>query len=115
MSEIGKSIKSFAEEVIARLKGDEGAAIAAKNERKARSAFNQQISATESAIVDAEVAVEEAGEALADALYPTELIGTTEDYMSSVANAKDKLSAAENKLETLKEQLKFFKDTVATF
>jgi ubiquinone biosynthesis protein UbiJ len=115
MSELAKTVKSFAEEVLARLTGDDNAAVAAKNERKARSAFNQQISAKEAQIVDAEVAVEEAQEALNDALYPTTLINSTEEYISNIAEAQDVLTTAKDELETLRAQLKFFQDTLATF
>jgi ubiquinone biosynthesis protein UbiJ len=110
MSELAKTVKSFAEEVLARLTGDDNAAVAAKNERKARSAFNQQISAKEAQIVDAEVAVEEAQEALNDALYPTTLINSTEEYISNIAEAQDVLTTAKDELETLRAQLKFFQD-----
>jgi len=115
MSELAKTVKSFAEEVLARLTGDDNAAVAAKNERKARSAFKQQISSKENAIVDAEVRVEEAQEALNNALYPTTLIDSTEEYISGIAEAKDALTEAENELQTLKDQLAYFETTLATF
>jgi hypothetical protein len=115
MSELAKTVKSFAEEVIARLTGDNDAAVAAKNERKARSAFNQQISAKEAAIVDAEVNVEEKNEAYLNALYPTDLIDSTSDYIQTVVDAKDELTAAEDELKALQDQLSFFKTTLASF
>lgn len=115
MSELTKTMKSFAQEVLARLTGDQSEVVAAKNERKARSAFNQQISSKEAAIVDAEVSVEEAQEAYNNALYPTSLIDSTSDYIIKVTTAKDALTESEEELKVLQEQLKFFKDTLATF
>ena len=58
---------TFIKEVLARLQGDDAKVIAAKNERKAKAAFKQQIAAFEAEEVKQEEVAKEATEAYNEA------------------------------------------------
>lgn len=109
MTETTKDLTSFVKEVISRIKGDDSEALALKNERKARAAINQQVSALENRIVDNEVAVEEAQEKYDNILYPTTLIEDGAAYIKNVKNNYEALEVAKETLEDTKLSLEFFK------
>lgn len=114
MSDLTATITSYGKEILARLKGDENQAIAAINERKARSAFKGQISALESKIVDLEDVVAEKKEALENAIYPVTKITNNQDFINQVTDAKNALMGAEELLEDAKTSLAFFQDLAET-
>jgi len=101
-------MSNFVQEVIGRLKGDESEVIAAQNERKAKSAFKQQLSSLESQLVDDEVLIEEKLEAYNNALYPTKRIKDNKDYLLNIKIAKQDLDIAEGELENTQDSIKFF-------
>lgn len=114
MSDLTATITSYGKEILARLKGDENQAIAAINERKARSAFKGQVSALESKIVDLEDVVTEKKEALENAIYPVTKITNNQNFIDAVMAAKNALVEAEEDLEDAKEALAFFQDLAET-
>jgi hypothetical protein len=68
------TLSSYMKEALAIIKGDTAEAIAAKNERKGKSAFESQIAALRAKLVDDESAIEEAEEKLKEAYYPSSII-----------------------------------------
>ena len=105
----------FVQQVMARLKGDDTAALAAKIARKAVSAVDSQIAALNASQVDAEDAVEEATEALNVAKYPIEEIKDGKNYIRGIQMAEDKLAQATQALEDLNKSIKYFEDLAASF
>lgn len=102
-------VTNFVNEVVARLKGDTDAVVAAQNERKALSAFTQQISALEAQLVDDEIAVDEAVDVYNNALYPTTKITDTKVYLNKIVSAKSSLDVAEANKQSTVESIAFFK------
>lgn len=100
------SVTSFIKEVLARLSGDQSEVIAAKNERKAQSAFKANAAAIEAKIVDAEEKLEQAQENLKAAMYPTEYITDNTTYLRSISDADEKVESAQEALDALKDSLK---------
>lgn len=107
-----KDLSSFAKQIVARAKGDDVEALANKNERKARAAFNSQIAALESKIVDDQSAVEDTKEAYDNAIYPTEPITNNTFYIKSIVSAKEAVDNAEANLKSTEESLAFYKKLV---
>jgi DNA repair exonuclease SbcCD ATPase subunit len=99
-------VSSFVREVVARLKGDQQEVVAAKNERKAMSAFKSNVAALESKIVDAEEQLDQANENLKTAMYPTEYITDNASYLSGISSAAEKVEQAQENLSALKDSLK---------
>jgi predicted nucleic acid-binding Zn-ribbon protein len=98
----------FIREVTALLKGDDAAATAAKNARKAVSAFDSQIAALRASLVDLENAKEDAEEALKVAKYPTALISNSQYYIRNIVTAQESLDAAVSALEDTQNSLSYF-------
>jgi len=101
-------MSNFVKETMARLQGDSDKVIATRNERKANAAIKSQLSALESAIVDAETEVEDSKEKLTAARYPTDEIkgaGSSKAYLEGIATAKFKLEKAESKLSDLRDEM----------
>lgn len=105
---MASNVKSFVKQVLAQLQGNEDQVVAEKNYRKATSAVKGQISSLESKQVDAEIALDEAKEALHSAKYPTKLIKDTSDYVRNVAKKQEAVDSAQEELESINESLKFF-------
>ena len=108
-------VKSFVNQVLARLKGDDDKVIAERNHRKAVSAVKGQISSLESKELDCEIAVEEAKENLNEAKYPTTLIKDASDYIARIARKQEALDEAEEKLQSVKDSLSYFKTLQTEF
>ena len=108
-----KTISIFAKEVAARLKGDEAGVIAAKVERKAVSAFNGQIAALKAKLVDDETRVEDAVEALNNAIYPTSVPTDNSAYISGIVKAQESLDRATELLEETTSTLSYFETMLA--
>lgn len=104
------TVSNFIKEVTARLKGDEAGVIAAKVERKALSAINGQLAALKAKLVDDETAVEDAQEALNNAIFPTSVFTDNRGYVTSIQSAQERLESAEVDLESTKESIAFFED-----
>jgi hypothetical protein len=105
-----KTISTFAKEVAARLKGDEAGVIAAKVERKALSAFNGQIAALKAKLVDDETRVEDATEALNNAIYPTAVPTDNSVYIQNIVAAQARLDQATETLDETIRTVAYFQD-----
>jgi len=103
-----KTISKFAKEVAARLKGDEAGVVAAKVERKAISAFNGQIAALKAKLVDDETRVEDAVEALNNAIYPTTVPTDNGAYINNIVRAQENLDKATEILDETQKTLSYF-------
>jgi len=99
--------------VLAKLTGDKAAEIAARNEKKARAALKGQISALESDQVNLEEKVEDCKEALNNAIYRTEPITSSEDYIEGIALAQGSLDDAEDNLAINVVSIEYYKDLLA--
>ena len=82
-------VTNFIKEVTARLKGDEAGVIAAKVERKALSAINGQLAALKAKLVDDETAVEDAEEALNNAIFPTSVFTDNAMYVRNIQSRQE--------------------------
>jgi 3-hydroxyacyl-CoA dehydrogenase len=101
-------VKTFADLVVARLSGDDAKVKAIRIEKKAKSAFKSQIAATEAAIVDAEMHVEEALERFNNAVVPDGDITDGKSYVLGIQRAQEDLDVKQATLEDLKETLDYF-------
>lgn len=108
-----KTISTFAKEVAARLKGDEAGVIAAKVERKAISAFNGQIAALKAKLVDDETRVEDATEALDNAIYPTSVPTDNSKYIANIVSAQESLDKAIEMLDETISTLTYFESMLS--
>ena len=108
------NVSNFIKEVTARLKGDEAGVIAAKVERKALSAINGQLAALKAKQVDDETAVEDAQEALNNAIFPTAVFSDNRWYVTSIQNAQDRLESAQADLVATMESIAFFEGLLKT-
>ena len=107
-------VTNFIKEVTARLKGDENGVIAAKVERKALSAINGQLAALKAKLVDDETAVEDAQEALDNAIFPTHVFTDNAAYVRNIQARQEQLDSAKSNLESTKETIAYFENLVET-
>jgi len=107
-------VSNFIKEVTARLKGDEAGVVAAKVERKATSAINGQLAALKAKLVDDETAVEDAEEALNNAIFPTSVFTDNSSYVRTIQARQEYLDIALATLESTKETIVYFENLVAT-
>lgn len=107
-------VTNFIKEVTARLKGDEAGVIAAKVERKALSAINGQLAALKAKLVDDETAVEDAEEALNNAIFPTSVFTDNGSYVRSIQARQEHLDSAKANLDSTKETIAYFENLVET-
>lgn len=110
-----KKMKSFLRETKARFKGDTDAAVAERNYRKASSGIEQQIGALKSQLVTAEDRYDDAVERLKTMKYPTSRIEDTEHYIKQIVQQKDVVEQAEERVETIKESIKYFENLQKEF
>ncbi len=108
-------ITSYAKEILARLKGDKAAEVAAYNERKSSSTIRGNISTLEGMIVDQEEAIKDAEEALKDAYYPIEKITDNKRYLEGIKNAQARLEERQELLKDTNESIAYWKKVLATF
>ncbi len=106
-NEIAKGTLFF-KEVLARVKGDDAEATAAKVARKAISAITAQISAQKAQLVDDEQAVEDSVEKFNNVLYPSHVPSDNKRYCAAVADAQASVDSAQAKLESTQKSIKFF-------
>lgn len=107
--------KLFIAQVVAKLKGDDAEAKAAKNARKALSAVEGQLAALRAREVDLENNVEDANEALNNAKFPTELITSNTYYIASIQKAQSAYDTAVSSLDEVKESIVYFEKLLKTF
>lgn len=108
-------MKSFVKQVIARLSGDEAEVTAQKNYRKASSAVKSQLAALEAKLVDDEVKLEEATEALDNAKFPTLSISNNQSYVEKIRDAQADVEDAEEALKQTQESIGYFQKLQAEF
>jgi hypothetical protein len=107
-------VTNFIKEVTARLKGDEAGVVAAKVERKALSAINGQLAALKAKLVDDETAVEDAEEALNNAIFPTSVFTDNGFYVRNIQSRQEDLDTAKATLDSTKETIAYFENLVET-
>ena len=107
-------VTNFIKEVTARLKGDEAGVVAAKVERKALSAINGQLAALKAKLVDDETAVEDAEEALNNAIFPTYVFTDNAMYVRNIQSRQEYLDTAKATLDSTKETIAYFENLVET-
>jgi hypothetical protein len=110
-------IKSFIDQFVALVKGDEAVVTAAKVFRQAESAFKAQIAALGGSLIRKEDTVETAKERLTKALLNNGRILTiTEqdsEYCANLVSAKEALKQAERELAAHKETIAFLEEQYA--
>ena len=107
-------VTNFIKEVTARLKGDEAGVVAAKVERKALSAINGQLAALKAKLVDDETAVEDAEEALNNAIFPTSVFTDNSMYVRNIQARQEYLDTAKANLDSTKETIAYLENLVET-
>lgn len=110
-----KTLNSFVQQVLARLKGDDSTVLATKIARKASSAVDTQIAALKAKQVDCEDALDNAKEALEIAKYPTEMITDSKTYIQGIQAAEIVLEQAKTNLEDVNTSIKYFEDLASSF
>lgn len=108
MENTGKKVNSFMKQVVARLKGDDNEVVAQKVARKAMSAMEGQIAALKAQVVDDEQRVEDAQEALDNAIYPTAVFSDNRAYCQRIADAQARLESAQETLKATQDSIDFF-------
>jgi len=108
-------ISNFVKEVKGRLTGNDSDVISAKNERKANSAVNGQLAALKAKLVDDESTVEDAEEALKNALYPTSLISDNTSYVKGIKSAQERLDTANQTLTDTKDSITYYEGVLTKF
>ena len=103
-------VTNFIKEVTARLKGDEAGVVAAKVERKALSAINGQLAALKAKLVDDETAVEDAEEALNNAIFPTTVFTDNGMYVRNIQARQEHLDATKETLDSTQETITYFEN-----
>lgn len=106
---------NYMKEILARLKSDDAAVIAAKNERKSNSALKGQIAALEAKKVDDESAVEDAEEALKVAKFPTSVITDNSSYIRNIKQAEENLASKKETLTSTTESIAYFNAILEEF
>lgn len=111
MTAAEKKAKLFVNQVLARLKGDNDEALATKIARKALSNIQGQIAALEAKLVNDEIQVEEAQEALDTRVYPTTLQGVEpSSYAANIQQADYNLKVAVENQKATQDSIEFFKN-----
>lgn len=106
---------SFAKQVLAKLKGDDAAALSEKIARKAISAVEGQLAALRAKEVDLENNVEDANEALESAKYPTTVFTNNQRYIENIQYAQKACDSAQEDLDAVKESISYFETLLASF
>lgn len=114
MTKVVKELGSYGKEFLARLTGDKDAALAAKNERKGRSAIELQIASLKAKEVNDEAALENAEEAFEKAIYPAYEIENGNSYSEGIVVCDTKLKEAKQSLEETQESIKFWQNILQT-
>ena len=106
------TLSSYMKEALAIIKGDTAEAIAAKNERKGKSAFDSQIAALKAKLVDDESAVEDAQERLKEAYYPSHIISDAKYYVQNVVEREEALEYAKSCKKQTEDSIAKYEDTI---
>lgn len=108
---------SFIKEVKARIKGDSVEVDAIKIGRKARAAVKSQLSALEGKEVEAEEALSDAQERLAETKFPTtwEHGGNPNGYCEKLLRAYEVVVSKKDELEDIQKSKEFFEELLKSF
>src|SRR4051812_22831977 len=110
MSNTKRKLELFAKEVFARLKGDDDQTKSVKIARQALAALEGQLASLRAQIVNDEIAVETAEEALKSSIYPDHLITNPQAYCEGIAQAQENLDLAKEEQEETEKAMKFFQE-----
>lgn len=110
-----EDLSAFATKVFNRIKGDDGASLAGKIEKKANSAIKGQQAALDAKVVDLETAVEEAEETFANALYPTNVGNSNQNYVNGILTAQLSVDAAKEKLADANKTKEYWASVLTTY
>lgn len=103
----------FVSEVTGRINGEGAEIVASKVGRKAKSAFEGQIAALKAELVDNEGEVEDAKEALGNAIYPTTTFTDNKTYCQNVSRAQEAVDRAIATQAATQESIEFFEKMLA--
>lgn len=103
----------FVQQTVNRMKESSDQNIAERNEKKAAAAFKSQIAQQEGKLVDLEMGVSDAQQAMENAFYPITMITSAERYLQGIKEAKHNLDNAEAALSNAKESIEFMKNALA--
>lgn len=108
-------VKSFVDQFVALVQGDDAAAKAAKAKRQAIQALTAKIAAMEGENIDKEDAVEVAETYLADAMvnHGNDISSRT-DYVTKLVDAKNRFTIAQEAKESHDKVIAFLKETLET-
>lgn len=107
------SVSKFVEIVVAKLTGDKAKETAIRNEKLAKAAIKGQISALEAKLVKDELALEQAEEALEEAIYPSDLIKDAEAYIRGIKVASDYVDELKAVVDATQDSIDYFNSLVA--
>jgi seryl-tRNA synthetase len=110
-----KKGQSFAKEILAKLKGDDPAALSEKIARKAISAVEGQLAALRAKEVDLENEVEDSLEALHNAKYPTTVFTNNQSYIQNIQSYKLRFDESSEKLQEVRKSIIYFESMLASF
>mgnify|MGYP003645666774 CR=1 FL=1 len=108
-------VLSYVDQVLARIRGDKDEETAQRNYRIANSAVNGQIASLSAKLVNAEIVLEKAQDALGNAKYPTELIGDTAKFIKNIVTCQYAVDEAEQALATVSESADYFAELLKEF
>lgn len=108
-----QNASKFVQQTVNRMKESSDQNIAERNEKKAAAAFKSQIAQQEGKLVDLEMGVSDAQQAMENAFYPTTMITSAESYLQGIKEAKRNLDNAEAALSNAKESIEFMKNALA--
>jgi len=112
---MSNKVSKFVSLVLAQLTGDSNQVISLKNEKKAKSAINGQISALERSIEEQNDRIEDAETAFSNAFAPATALPDAQSYINNVVRAQNTLESEQKKLETLNKSLAFFQSLLKEF
>jgi chromosome segregation ATPase len=108
------TVKSFVNQFVALVKGDDSAVVAEKVFRKAKSALTASLAVAEGESVNLEEAISEAQENLDKArVNYGNAEFTNNSYISNLSQARERLEEAESNFELHQEKLTILKEELA--
>lgn len=102
-------------QILAKLKGDDKEALAAKIARKAVSAVDAQLAALNSKKVDTELEIEEAEEQLESSIAPEVMINDNQRYINNIKTSQEVLDKKKEQLEDINTSIKYFTELQSKF
>lgn len=106
-------MSKFADVVVKKIKGEAADLLAAKIEKKAKSALLSQVASLQSKKVDLEDKLDTAEAELEAAIYPEVMIISSERYAESIKFAQGKVDTAEDAIEAVEESIEYYEKVIA--